>query len=250
MPLLAEQAAKARKLLAVLQEPEYRRALRHGVAASVEHEAMPLRGDFLTVIDAGANKGQFATFAARRFPRAALLCFEPLPEAAARLRRAVGNVRRLKLWNVALGAADEQAEFHVSAADDSSSLLAIGARQREEFPGTAERTTTKVDVRRLDGLLEPNDLENPVLLKIDVQGGELAVLQGAEAILASIDAVLVEVSFVELYTGQALADAVWDHLRRHGFSCRGVWSMTYGRSGECLQGDLLFARVGFEPLAV
>ena len=250
MPRLAEQAAKARKLLVVLQVPEYRRALRHGVAASVEHDAMPLRGDFLTVIDAGANKGQFATFAARRFPRAALLCFEPLPEAAARLRRAVGNVGRLKLWNVALGTADEQAEFHVSAADDSSSLLAIGARQLAEFPGTAERTTTKVDVRRLDGLLEPTELSRPVLLKIDVQGGELAVLQGAEAILGSIDAVLVEVSFVELYTGQALADEVWDHLRGHGFTCRGVWSMTYSRGGECLQGDLLFARAGFEPLAV
>jgi len=250
VPPLAAHVAKARKLLAVLRVPDYRRALRHGVAASVEHEAMPLRGDFLTVIDAGANKGQFAIFAARRFPRAALLCFEPLPDAAARLRRAVGNVGRLKLWNVALGAADGQAEFHVSAADDSSSLLAIGARQRAEFPGTAERMTTTVDVRRLDGLLEPTELTRPVLLKIDVQGGELAVLQGAEASLESIDAVLVEVSFVELYTGQALADEVWEHLRHHGFSCRGVWSMTYGRSGECLQGDLLFARAGFEPLAV
>lgn len=250
MPPLAEQTAKARKLVAILREPEYRRALRRGVAASVEHQAIPLRGDFLTVIDAGANRGQFATFAAFRFPRADLLCFEPLPKAAARLRRAVGNVGRLTLWNVALGATDEQAELHVSAADDSSSLLAIGQRQREEFPGTEERSTATVAVRRLDGLLAPTALRSPVLLKIDVQGGELAVLQGAEAILGLIDAVLVEVSFVELYTGQALADAVWDHLRGHGFSCRGVWSITYGRSGECLQGDLLFGRVGFEPLDV
>ena len=89
-----------------------------------------------------------------------------------------------------------------------------------------------------------------MLLKIDVQGGELGVLQGAEEILQSIDAVLVEVSFVELYAGQALADEVWRHLQSHGFSCRGVWSMTYGVRGECLQGDLLFARAGFEPLSV
>jgi hypothetical protein len=152
--------------------------------------------------------------------------------------------------DVALGAANEEAEFHVSAADDSSSLLPIGQRQREAFPGTDERTTMTVQVRRLDEVLRPEELVAPVLIKIDVQGGELGVLQGAEEILQSIDAVLVEVSFVELYAGQALADEVWRHLQSHGFSCRGVWSMTYGVRGECLQGDLLFARAGFEPLSV
>jgi FkbM family methyltransferase len=250
VPSLTQQATRARKLLAILREPRYRRALRFGVAASVEHEAIPLRHEFKTVIDAGANRGQFAVFAARRFPHAALVCFEPLPAPGARLRRAVGNLGRLKLWDVALGAANEEAEFHVSAADDSSSLLPIGRRQREAFPGTGERTTMRVQVRRLDDLLQPGELIAPVLLKIDVQGGELAVLQGAESILPSIDAVLVEVSFVELYAGQALADEVWHYLRSHNFSCRGAWSMSYGHKRECLQGDLLFARAGFEPLAV
>jgi FkbM family methyltransferase len=202
------------------------------------------------VIDAGANRGQFAVYAARRFPHAALICFEPLTKPGARLRRAVGNIGRLKLWDVALGATNEEAEFHVSAADDSSSLLPIGPRQREEFPGTEERSTLRVQVRRLDDLLDAEELVAPVLLKIDVQGGELGVLQGAEAILSSVDAVLVEVSFVELYAGQPLADEVWDYLRSHGFSCRGVWSMSYGSKRECLQGELLFASTGFEPLDV
>jgi FkbM family methyltransferase len=246
----SQQFARARKLLAVLREPEYRRALRHGVAASVEHEAIPLRPGFGTVIDAGANRGQFAVFAAHRFPRAALICFEPLPGPRAQLRRAVGAIDRLKVSDVALGATSEEAEFHVSAADDSSSLLPIGQRQREAFPGTDERTTTTVQVRRLDEVLRPEELVAPVLLKIDVQGGELGVLQGAGELLRSIDAVLVEVSFVELYAGQALADEVWRHLLARGFSCRGVWSVTYGARRECLQADLLFARSGFEPLSV
>ncbi len=224
--------------------------MRHGVAASVEHEAIPFRGDFRTVIDAGANRGQFAVFAARRFPRAALICFEPLPRPRAQLRRAVGTIDRLRVSDVALGAANEEAEFHVSAADDSSSLLPIGQRQRAAFPGTDERTTIAVRVKRLEEVLRPEELVAPVLFKIDVQGGELGVLQGAEELLPSIDAVLVEVSFIELYEGQALADEVWRHLHSHGFSCRGVWSITYGARRECVQGDLLFARAGFEPLSV
>jgi hypothetical protein len=150
---------------------------------------------------------------------------------------------------VAAGAESAEAEFHVSEADDSSSLLPIGRRQTDAFPGTTQRTTTTVHVRRLDEVLTTADLIGPVLLKIDVQGSELAVLQGAERLLSAIDAVLVEVSFVELYAGQALADEVWDELRNRGFSCRGAWSMTYGPRKECLQGDLLFARQGFEPLS-
>jgi hypothetical protein len=54
---VVQQVGRARKLFAVLREPEYWSALRHGVAASVEHEAIPLRCEFGTVIDAGANRG-------------------------------------------------------------------------------------------------------------------------------------------------------------------------------------------------
>ena len=241
--------SRAGKLAAVLRESQYRRALRYGVAASVEHEAIPLPEDFRTVIDAGANRGQFALFAARRFPRAALLCSSRFKVPRRKLRRALGYMPLLSVFDVALGAHSGEAVFHVSAADDSSSLLPIGGRQQDAFPGTEERTTIVVAVRRLDEAVTPADLNAPVLLKIDVQGGELGVLQGADDILGRIDAVLVEVSFVELYAGQALVDQVWGFLNAKGFTCRGVWSVAYGAGKECLQGDLLFARSGFEPLA-
>jgi FkbM family methyltransferase len=245
---LTPQWQRARKLIRVMQEPGYRRALRQGVAASTEHEAIPLRRDFATVIDVGANRGQFAVFATHRFPRAQLICFEPLEEPRRKVQQVVGGSGRLRLIDVAVGAEDGEAEFHVSASDDSSSLLPIGQRQREVFPGTEERTTIQVPVQRLDHALKPADLQSPTLLKIDVQGGELGVLQGAQGLLDAIGAVLVEVSFVELYAGQALADDVWRCLVGNGFACRGIWSLTYGPAGECLQGDLLFARAGFDPL--
>jgi FkbM family methyltransferase len=248
MASLSQNVARGRKLISVLREPAFRKPLRYGVAASVEHDAIPMRSDYRTVIDAGANRGQFAVFAARRFPGASLICFEPLPEPGGVLRRALGASGRLTLHQVALGAEAGEAEFHVSAADDSSSLLPIGPRQRATFPGTEERSTETVQVRRLDEMVRAEQTNSPVLLKIDVQGGELGVLKGAEALLPRVDAVLVEVSFVELYSGQPLADDVWEFLRAHGLSCRGVWSLAYGSRGECLQGDLLFARAGFEPL--
>lgn len=239
---------RANKLVAVLRHREYRRAMRFGVAASVEHQAIPLRSDFETVIDVGANRGQFAVFARQRFPNAALICFEPLPEERARLRRAVGGGTKVELSEFALGARNATGEFHVASAADSSSLLPIGSRQVAAFPDTKERRTMAVEIRRLDDVIDRHTLARPVLLKIDVQGGELGVLQGGQQTLEMIDAVLVEVSFVELYTGQALADDVFDYLRDYDFSCVGTWSVTYGRRGECLQADFLFARAGFDSL--
>lgn len=247
---LDQLVPRARKLLAVVRRREYRRALLHGVAASIEHEAIPLRADFATVIDVGANRGQFAIYASRAFPRASLICFEPLPQARARLRKVLAGSQRLTVLDFALSSDSGERELHVSAADDSSSLLPIGERQRDAFPGTGETSTLGVQVRRLDDVVDDRVLSSPVLLKLDVQGGELAVLEGGRHTLERVQAVLVEVSFVELYTGQPLADDVFDHLRSHGFTCRGAWSLSYGTAGECLQGDFLFARDGFEPLRV
>lgn len=248
MTSLSRRYARARKLWGVLREPSYRRGLRYGVAASTEHEAIPLRRDFATVLDIGANRGQFALFAMHRFPQASLMCFEPLPEPRRRLEAVAGRSARVRLFDFAIAALDDVAPFHVSVADDSSSLLPIGPRQREEFPDSREQTTITVQVRRLETVLRSEPLPHPVLLKIDVQGSELDVLEGAGALLESVDVILIEASFLELYAGQALIDSVWEVLRARGFSCRGIWSVAYGHGGECLQGDLLFARHSFEPL--
>jgi FkbM family methyltransferase len=239
-------SARAIRLLRILREPSYRQALRHGVAAAAEHESIPLRSDFATVIDAGANRGQFALFAARRFPAARLLCFEPLDGPRQRLERVLASQSNLRVYPLALGDVDAPAEFHVSTADDSSSLLPIGPRQREVF-GTATRGTQEVEVRRLDSVLTTTELHGPILLKIDVQGGEVGVLRGSAGILTCVDAILVEASFVELYSGQGLVDDVWRLLIDEGFVSRGAWGITYGRNGECLQADLLFSRPEFSP---
>jgi hypothetical protein len=95
---------------------------------------------------------------------------------------------------------------------------------------------------RLDVVLGAVDLEPPVLLKIDVQGGELRVLEGASGLLSGIDTVLVECSFAELYEGQPLADAVVRFLLGHGFALHSVGSVSTDRRGRPVQADLVFER--------
>jgi hypothetical protein len=89
---------------------------------------------------------------------------------------------------------------------------------------------------------DPCSLAGPVLLKIDVQGFELAVLRGAAGLLAVAQWIYVELSFVELYSGQPLAPAVIRFLDHHGFEMSGAFNMSEGPNGEAVQADFLFTR--------
>jgi FkbM family methyltransferase len=236
------EAARGSKLVRIASRRTYRRALRQGVAAAVEHERVQFPVEPATVLDVGANRGQFALVAAHRWPSARLICFEPLPAAAERLTEVLTAVPAAEIHTLALTDAPGEAELHVARADDSSSLFPIGARQVATFPGTDEVGVIAVRTARLDDELDITALDRPVLLKIDVQGGELLLLRGATASLDHVDAVLVECSFVEFYEGQPLAKQVVDFLAGHGLVLFGTGIPTTDRNGSVVQIDLVFAR--------
>jgi FkbM family methyltransferase len=229
---------RARKLSRLFGHGDYWSAFIRGVLPATEHQDSGLRRDASTILDVGASRGQFALFARRRWPKARIVCFEPIPEAAEKLHEVLGN--SVTLHRTALGAQEGTRLLNLSQSDDSSSLLTIG-RQAREFRGTAGIGTIPVDVRRLSDYLDSGS-GRPVVLKIDVQGYELEVLRGANESLQYVDEVLCECSFVELYDGQPLAADVVCYLRRHGFRLVHVGGITTADSGEQLQADLLFRK--------
>jgi FkbM family methyltransferase len=233
-------ARRVQKLGRILVVPRFRRALRHGVAASTEQLNVPLPENVQTVLDVGANRGQFAVLARERFPAAQLYCFEPLAGAEERLRRVLEGDAASQVFAVALSDWAGSSPMNVAASDDSSSLLSPSDLQTTVFPGTETVAKQDVAVARLVEVLDPTTLKRPSLLKIDVQGAELQVLRGAAEVLHEIDIVLVECSFVELYEGQALADDVIGFLRERRFILDGVYSPSYDKAGRCVQADLLF----------
>lgn len=240
----ADLVTKARKLVGIIAVPAWRDALRrHRVAAGVEH-ARVLRnlGPVRTVVDIGANRGQFALAARYVFPQARIVSFEPLPGPAALWRAVFAGDARAQLIEAAVGPEAGEAEIHLSARDDSSSLLPITARQNALFPGTAEAGTATIRVVRLADALAAADIEAPALLKLDVQGFELQALAGCEALLDRFAWVYVECSFVELYAGQSFADEVIAWLRERGLRLTGVYHMAYDDNGRAVQADFLFGR--------
>ena len=77
----AELIRRGRKLLRLLSNPRFRSGLRHGVAATIEHAGALAGRDFASVVDVGANHGQFTLFAAGLYPKARIFGFRAAARA-------------------------------------------------------------------------------------------------------------------------------------------------------------------------
>ncbi|MCD4671765.1 MAG: FkbM family methyltransferase [Anaerolineaceae bacterium] len=240
------QHTRAMKLLSILQVAFYRKALvSYGVAASVEHDVLlcNLGKEIKCVIDIGANRGQFALAARKNFPDARIISFEPLSEPAAVFTSLFQSDPLVTLHEIALGPESNEMTFHVSNADDSSSLLPISTLQNELFHGTDEKEVRKVIVKPLDAVLCEEDIQAPALLKMDVQGFEKEALQGCKKLLPLFAYLYIECSFVELYVGQSLVHDVIAFLSEYGFGLSGIYNLCYDGKGLAVQGDFLFSRI-------
>jgi len=156
------------------------------------------------VLDVGANVGQYAQRLRRHGYRGRIVSFEPLADAHADLvRRAASD----PLWEVgprmALGEREGEVELEVSAESDMSSVLPQTPLLRRVSPSSAVAHRETVPMRRLDRVapewLRPDDRP---LLKIDTQGYEARVLDGAGGLIERLAGVQLELSLVPIYRGE------------------------------------------------
>jgi len=225
------QAVRSKRLLKAL--------VIHRVLAGTEHRRV-LKKNLATIVDIGANRGQFALAARKWAPKARIVSFEPLNAAAAAFQDVFKRDAVITFHQAAIGPQTGETTIHVSAADDSSSLLPISPLQERLFPGTGEIRTEMVKVGPLSDFVMPEQIVPPAMLKLDVQGYELEALRGCEELLDQFSYVYVECSFVELYVGQPLVDDIIDWLRERGWCLSGIYNMTYDRKGKSIQADFLF----------
>ena len=230
------------KLAQVIRSIQLTQALLYyRVLAGAEHRNV-LSRDLATVIDIGANRGQFALAVRRWAPAARIISFEPLPGPSAVFRKVFANDESVLLHQTAIGPNREERTMHLSERDDSSSLLPIASGQITAFPGTAEVATIEVHVGPLSEFVRSEELKQNAMLKLDVQGFEYEALMGCESLLPHFKWVYCECSFIELYGCQKLASDVIALLARQGFLLDDIHNPTYNDEGRCIQADLLFSR--------
>lgn len=197
------------------------------------------------VLDAGANIGQFALGLRRAGYAGRIVSFEPLPDAWRQLNDAA---RRDPRWDVppavALGATDGQVEINVAGNSVSSSILEMLHSHASAAPASRYVARERVPLRRLDslapGLVAPDAAP---FLKIDTQGYETQVLDGASQLLERAAGLQLELSLVPLYAGQALYRELMDRLDAAGFDLWALWpGFTDPDNGRMLQVDAVFFR--------
>ena len=232
-----------KKLLRVLWLAPYRSAfLRTRVAASIEHDDI-LEGLMLdTIVDIGANRGQFALCARKLYPRAVIYSFEPLAKPARTFRKVFRKDPLTHLFEKAIGPTAGSAMMHVSRWDVSSSLLPFAQAQHDNYPLTEEASLEQVSITSLSGCIGDNEIAGTALLKIDVQGYELGVIEGCDLLLERFKYVYVEASFITLYLGQPLASDIVERLLESGFHLECVANLSRGKSRRPIQADFLFVR--------
>jgi len=196
-----------------------------------------------SVIDAGANVGQFCVAAAKLLRPASLYVFEPLPSAYERLQAHAKGLSGVHLQNVALGERQGEVEFHVNRHSHSSSILALAESHRAAFPEAIESENIRVPLTTLDLALSDADLPRPCLLKLDVQGYEDRVLEGARETLPHVDYIVSELSFRPMYEGERNFREMLDLIEGYGFRfIRPLDFLRDPRTNEILQIDALFER--------
>lgn len=197
---------------------------------------------FSTILDGGANEGQFARAAAETYPEAQVLSFEPLPDLAAQVRQHLADCPQVQVHATALGSHDGTLTFYRNAYSLASSALPLEDGSENVFPHLRQLQPVEVPVARLDTLLRDEPLPSPVLLKLDLQGFELEALKGAVETLQRTDYVLLEASFEQVYQGEPLFDELYAFLRQAGFRFLQPLDVLEGATGEIVQMDVLFGR--------
>jgi FkbM family methyltransferase len=197
------------------------------------------------VLDVGANLGQYAAELRRDGYAGRIVSFEPLAQAFAALEAQAGDDRQWECVQTALGSSDGEEVLNVSKNLWSSSFLPLAAIHEAAAPSSAYVGSERVQVRTIDslGVLRPNDVG---YLKIDVQGREASVLEGASRTLPRVAAVELELCVRELYDGQELLPDLIERMQRAGFypTMLGGATLLDPASGELLSVDGIFVRAG------
>jgi FkbM family methyltransferase len=212
----------------------------------------------LTLVDVGSAGGLQPRW--RPFePILSAVLFDPREAAPT---GALGRGQR-RVYPVALGAEAGEAKLHILALPNMSSVL---PPNRELLSGFRKKgahsevmSTEALPIEPLDAIAARDGFA-PDVLKVDTQGSELQILEGArDALDRSVLLAEVEVSFLERYSGQPLFDDIVRHMRGHGFDLielsrlkryralnkAGVANVGLGRgqrAGRVAYGDAIFLK--------
>ena len=159
----------------------------------------------VVVLDIGANEGDFSLGVKERLENVTVHAFEPHPKTFARLQKRFSNDSRFIVNQAALAATNGQFVLYDFIAEEGTNKASLfGATFENVYPG--ESRGIEVPAVTIDDYVEANGIEHIDLLKLDIEGGEKAALEGARRTLAAgrVDVIQFEFNAHALIAGFSL----------------------------------------------
>ena len=196
------------------------------------------------IVDVGANRGQTAIKLSALLPEWKIYAFEPFPDAFIKLEKAVSSLSNVVPLNIAISNKTGTADFHVNSSNVTNSLLPATSTGISYFPEQLDlQRIIQVFTKTLDDWSKEANIHDIQILKMDVQGSELLVLEGAtELLMNSVQFVFSEVQFLPIYQDSATFGKLEAFLIERGFSLYQLYDLHSSPDGRLLYGDALFIR--------
>jgi FkbM family methyltransferase len=198
------------------------------------------------VLDVGANTGQYFKFLRTAGYYGRVVSFEPLSDAYFQL---IKMSKKYPKWEIAtrtaIGNLEGEISINIASNSQSSSLLQMLDRHKETFPESAYVGSETVKITKLD-CIAPHYLagNNRIFLKLDVQGYEQQVLEGATGVLPQVKGIQLEMSLVPLYEGELLFTEMLDYMKNLGYALHYLSPVIFDpNTGQALQLDGIFFKL-------
>ena len=194
------------------------------------------------ILDIGACDGSSVQDFKRLFPDSSIYSFEPYSTSFNNLKNISKGYNNVKIFQVALSNYDGLMDFYVNKSKATNSLFKAKLTSSFIDDHSVFEECIKVPAMTLDFFVMENMIEKIDILKLDVQGGELMVFEGAQETLRSkkVKLVYCEIWLIEGYEGQPLYHDVASYLASFGYFSFGIYNMHYRKDGHFLWGDAIF----------
>ena len=150
---------------------------------------------FETIFDVGANDGSYSLMLSKIFPNAEIHAFEPVPATFNAAETELQAAKNVKLHKFGLYRENCLLDIYNDLENPNSQISSVYADGLKEFYAVNELQQTKIEVKTLDSFVADQGINCIDFIKIDVEGAELSVLQGASAMIASGNLRIVQFEF-------------------------------------------------------
>lgn len=204
------------------------------------------------VIDVGANSGQFGRLLRGIEYKGDILSFEPVSSTFEELRKNSENDKKWDKMKLALGNKKGMGSINVFDSTDFSSILSPNEFGKQAFKQIRASRTETIEIDTLDNVLARSQhlKTRKIFLKMDTQGYDLNVFNGAKNSVNSIVAILSEISFLPIYEGMPDYHQVLKEFETNGFVVTGLFPVSRSESLSIIEMDGVLINKQYAQISV